>query len=169
MASEQSVEESPNFEASHYISTMLFGESIAKFCAGKKLSSTGKEEDLITECCKLGEPVCMMCPRGVKDESTYMYVCLFEDLKIQMSFTSFESQVLIALNVTPTQLHPNSWGFIRGFEILCRALKLDPKVTVFFAFYRTNGEGLGKWISFSNHAKRRLLTPFTTSYKEFKV
>lgn len=77
--------------------------------------------------------------------------------------------MLRALNVPPTQLHLNSWDFARGFEILCRALKLNPKVGIFFAFYRTKGEGSGKWISFTSQPKKWLLTPFTTFYKDFKV
>lgn len=60
-------------------------------------------------------------------------------------------------------------GFYEGFEIICGALQMTPRVGVFFSFFRTKGEGLGKWISFYNHVSRSLLTLFTTSYKSFKV
>lgn len=88
---------------------------------------------------------------------------------MKVPFTLFENLIQRALNVTPTQLHQNRWGFVRAFEILCRSLKVVPNIGVLFSFLRTKGEGNGKWISFTGHQKKRLLTPFSTSYKDFKV
>lgn len=85
-----------------------------------------------------------------------------------MPFTQFECIVQRALNVAPTQLHPNSWGFIRGFEILCRVFMMNPKVGIFFAFYQTKGEVLAKWIYLTSHSGRRLLTPYVSLYMKFK-
>lgn len=57
-----------------------------------------------------GDPVCLARPKRVKDESTYMYAGLFDDLKVQMSFTPFESQILRAMNVA-----------LRNFTLTARA------------------------------------------------
>ncbi|KAJ1379330.1 hypothetical protein SESBI_47004 [Sesbania bispinosa] len=37
---------------------------------------------------------------------------------------------------SPTQLHPNSWAFIRGFEILCRSYNYVPTTLKFFYFFQ---------------------------------
>ncbi|KAK2435431.1 hypothetical protein QL285_020489 [Trifolium repens] len=40
------------------------------------------------------------------------------------------------LNVAPTQLSPNSWSFVKAFELICFGLDiLDSSVAVFFSFY----------------------------------
>lgn len=74
MASQVNVDRIVNFESRGYLSTFLTEESIAEFRFEKKLSSTGKEEDLIVECCKMGEPVCLARPRGVQNESAFYVV-----------------------------------------------------------------------------------------------
>jgi len=48
-----------------------------------------------------------------------MYRCLFEVLGLILSLTAFQCALLEHLNVTPSQLHPNSWAMVRAFEILC--------------------------------------------------
>lgn len=100
--------------------------------------------------------------------ATYVYSCLFEDLKVKMPFTPFKCMALRALNATPTQLHPNNWGFIRGFEFLCQALKMNSKVSIFFSFFRILGKRKGAWTSFTNAKGKRLITPFILPYKGFK-
>jgi hypothetical protein len=62
---------------------------------------------------------------------------------VKIPFTSFEMDVLKFLNVAPSQIRPNSWAFIRGFEILCKALSLEPSVGVFFHFYGTKDVNKG--------------------------
>ncbi|KEH41494.1 hypothetical protein MTR_1g051540 [Medicago truncatula] len=57
----------------------------------------------------------------------------------KIPFTMFEMDVLRLLNVAPTQIHLNSWAFIRGFEILCDALDMIPSPGVFFHFTERKG------------------------------
>jgi len=47
----------------------------------------------------------------------------------------FEKELLIELNVAPTQLHPNSWAFIRGFVVLCSQFEISLTVDVFFYIF----------------------------------
>ncbi|RDX93466.1 hypothetical protein CR513_24269, partial [Mucuna pruriens] len=95
--------------------------------------------------CRSGEAVCMSSAKGPKP-FFYLYDTLHSKLGINLPFTHFEWSVLRALNVAPTQLHPNSWAFVRAFELLCKDLGKAPT--------------LG--------ARRKLLRPFLESYKTFK-
>ncbi|QHO34566.1 uncharacterized protein DS421_9g268040 [Arachis hypogaea] len=45
----------------------------------------------------------------------YAYDCFFGPMSITFPFTSFETDLLWSCNVAPSQLHPNSWGFIKIF------------------------------------------------------
>ncbi|AES78524.2 hypothetical protein MTR_7g032790 [Medicago truncatula] len=87
------------------------------------VSSTKREEDIVLAPCPAGEKVCTMRPKGVK-EIFHMYGAVLEEFGVKIPFTLFEMDVLRLLNVAPTQIHPNSWAFIRGFEILCDALDM---------------------------------------------
>jgi hypothetical protein len=71
---------------------------------------------------------------------------------VKIPFTPFEMDVLTYLNMAPTQIRPNSWAFIRGFEVLCKSLGLEPSVGVFFCFYGTKDVNKGTWIAFSAYA-----------------
>ncbi|RDY13738.1 hypothetical protein CR513_01294, partial [Mucuna pruriens] len=108
--------------------------------------------------CRQGESVFMSSAEGTKP-FFYLYDTLHSKLGIKLPFTHFEQAVLQALNVAPTQLHPNSWAFVRAFELLCEDLGKAPTLGV------TNRVG---WTSLSNRAKRKLLKSFLESYKTFK-
>jgi len=45
----------------------------------------------------------------------YMYMCHFSQLHMRVPFDDFTMGVLRLLNVAPTQLHPNSWGYPQAF------------------------------------------------------
>jgi hypothetical protein len=74
--------------------------------------------------------------------------------------------VLKFLNVAPSHIHPNSWAFIRGFEILCKSLTLEPSVGVFYHFYGTKDVNKGTWISICAHAGKRLFPPYALNFKK---
>ena len=42
----------------------------------------------------------------------YMYMCHFMQLHIWLPLNDFTMGVLRFLNVAPTQLYPNSWGYL---------------------------------------------------------
>ncbi|RDY07356.1 hypothetical protein CR513_08547, partial [Mucuna pruriens] len=54
---------------------------------------------------------------------------------MKLPFTHFERSVLHALNVVPTQLHPNGWAFVRAFELLCEDMGRVLSLGVFFWFF----------------------------------
>ncbi|GAU44255.1 hypothetical protein TSUD_400010 [Trifolium subterraneum] len=70
----------------------------------------------------------------------YMYTHVFQTLNLWLPFTPFESQILKAMNVAPCLLHPNSWAFVKAFEIVCTSLDLVPTVGTFFCFFQVKND-----------------------------
>ncbi|RDX99674.1 hypothetical protein CR513_17251, partial [Mucuna pruriens] len=100
--------------------------------------------------------------RASPDETPFFYIYepVFSKLGLKLPFTSFERSILQALNVAPSQLHPNSWAFIRAFELLCEDLGREPSLGYFFGFFASR-----KCLS---HLNWKLLKPFLESFKTFK-
>ncbi|RDX66367.1 hypothetical protein CR513_54871, partial [Mucuna pruriens] len=98
----------------------------------------------------------------------YVYEPVFSKLGLKLPLTAFEQTILRALNVVPTQLHPNSWAFVRAFELLCEDLGQAPSLGVFFWFFRVKKTPKVGWMSLSNRPNRKLLKPFLESFKIFK-
>ncbi|RHN40827.1 hypothetical protein MtrunA17_Chr8g0359141 [Medicago truncatula] len=106
------------------------------------VSSTKREEDIVLAPCPAGEKVCTMRPKGVK-EIFHMYDAVLEEFWVKIPFTLFEMDVLRLLNVAPTQIHPNSWAFIRG----------------------TKGVDKGSWVPISAHPGKQLFPAFASNFK----
>ncbi|RDX88231.1 hypothetical protein CR513_30209, partial [Mucuna pruriens] len=98
----------------------------------------------------------------------YAYEPVFSKLGLKLPFTTFEQSVLKALNVAPSQLHPNSWAFVRAFELLCEDLGQAPSLGVFFWYFRVKKAPKVGWLSLSSRPRRKLLKPFLESFKTFK-
>ncbi|RDX81015.1 hypothetical protein CR513_38358, partial [Mucuna pruriens] len=67
--------------------------------------------------CRADKPVCKE-PTDDREPFFYLYDTLSFKLGIRLPFTKSERAILHALNIAPTQLHPNYWAFIRAFELL---------------------------------------------------
>lgn len=67
----------------------------------------------------------MWLPHG---EYFSMYACLLSDLVVKIIFTPFEDDVLKIFNVAFLQLHPNSWIFVRGLEMLYGGFGITPNI-----------------------------------------
>ncbi|RDY04812.1 hypothetical protein CR513_11427, partial [Mucuna pruriens] len=100
---------------------------------------------------------------------TYLYDTLHSKLGVKLPFSHFKRAVLQALNVAPTQLHPNGWAYVRAFELLCEDLKKAPTLGVFFWFYTVKKAEKVGWTSLCSRPKRKLFQPFLPSYKKFKA
>ncbi|RDX78900.1 hypothetical protein CR513_40750, partial [Mucuna pruriens] len=98
----------------------------------------------------------------------YPYDTLPLKLGVKLPFTHFERSVLRVLNVALTQLHPNSWTFVRSFKLLCEDVGRAPSLGVFFWFFTLRKANRVGWISLSGRLKRKLFKPFLESYKVFK-
>lgn len=130
------------------------------------ISATVNDEDVVVLPCDVSERVCDQILAGAMEESFLMYMVVLEELGVTIPFTAFEMDVLKFLNVAPSQIRPNSWVFIRGFEILCKALSLEPSIGVFFHFYGTKDVNKGTWISISAHSGKKLFPPYASNFKK---
>jgi len=73
------------------------------------------------------------------------------------------------LNVASTQLHLNSWAFVRAFEMLSTFLGREAITGVFFSFFQSKGVSKGSWVSLNGLPRRKLLKAFDSLYKNFKA
>ncbi|AES70118.2 hypothetical protein MTR_3g048220 [Medicago truncatula] len=157
--------ESFSDDVQRYESTYNDEAKINFFSSKLSVSSTTREEDIVLAPCPPDEKVCSMRPKGVK-EIFHMYGAVLEEFGVRIPFTLFEMDVLRMLNVAPTQIHPNSWAFIRDFEILCDALDMVPSAGVFFHFYGMKGVDKGSWVPISAHPGKQLFPPFASNFKK---
>lgn len=140
---------------------------ISKLHSNTSVSFTGNEEDVILEPCVTGEKVCTICPKEVSNKYFYFYSGVIEDFKVHFPFTNFESNLLKTLNIDPSQLRPNGWGFIKSFEIICDSINIVPTLGLFFSFFKLKGAEIGGWVSHRGIPGKRFLKAYTTNYKGF--
>ncbi|QCD94286.1 hypothetical protein DEO72_LG5g2369 [Vigna unguiculata] len=105
---------------------------------------------------------------GATEKFFYMYMCHFSQLHIRLPFDDFTMGVLRALNVAPTQLHPNSWAYLQAFRILCESLYLEPSPYAFLYFYDTRPRRPATWLSLISRPSISRLDAFSQSFKHFK-
>jgi len=70
-----------------------------------------------------------------REDLTFVYE-LFKELDILFLLSHFECQMLMAMNVASSQLHPNNWAFLKVFQILCHYLQISPTINKFMYFYQ---------------------------------
>ena len=130
----------------------------------------GREHDKFVRVvpCRVGEPVC--CDESSDSEwpFCFIYSTVFKKISLRLSFTGFERALLTEINVAHTQLHPNSWAFVRAFSILCHHFSHSPSMDVFLYFFEAKNPGEKLWVSFNGVVGRVLLTLFQQSYRGFK-
>ena len=95
----------------------------AEFCTELRkchriCGNNAREEDYELVAPDSDERVCF--PTSVEGErpSFYAYEYFFSQLNVTFPFTAFETDLLWSCNIAPSQLHPNSWGFIKIFQLL---------------------------------------------------
>ena len=105
---------------------------------------------------------------GATEKFFYMYMCHFSQLHVRLPLDDFTMGVLQALNVAPTQLHPNSWAYLQAFCILCQSLYLEPTPYAFLYFYDTRPRRPTTWLSLISRPSISRLDAFSQSFKHFK-
>jgi len=119
--------------------------------------------------CGLDEPVCADIEADLAaGHFCFFYSTLFSKVGLRLPLNSFEKTLLTELNVSPAQLHPNSWAFIRAFHILCTHFGVVPSANVFLYFLEMKKSTKKVWSSLSSVGGRGLLTLFQSSYKNVK-
>ncbi|KOM34658.1 hypothetical protein LR48_Vigan02g080800 [Vigna angularis] len=102
------------------------------------------------------------------DDFFYFYGPLFYDLYIRLPLSAFQMDVLRTLNVAPSQLHPNGWGYVQAFETLCQAVGIRPTVPLFLHFFRCRPVAKKGWVSLISESENALLELYVQSYRGFK-
>ncbi|QCE11731.1 hypothetical protein DEO72_LG10g2967 [Vigna unguiculata] len=105
---------------------------------------------------------------GATEKFFYMYMYHFSQLHVRLPLDDFTMGVLRALNVAPTQLHPNSWAYLQAFCILCKSLYLEPTPYAFLYFYDTRPQRPTTWLSLISRPNISRMDAFSQSFKHFK-
>jgi len=126
------------------------------------------DDDIVVLPCDLGEPVCgdERANNGVP--FFYLYQTVFKTVGVRLPFSTFEREVLSEINAAPAQLYPNSWAFIKAFDILFGFLGRAPSLGIFFHFFEVKKQRNNLWVTFSNVPGRVLLAPFQNSFTGWK-
>lgn len=67
--------------------------------------------------------------KGMRIILCYIFEIVLSKLGIRFPLTEFESGMLLMLNVASTQLHPNSWAFVKVFLLPCKIFGLTLTIT----------------------------------------
>jgi len=98
----------------------------------------------------------------------YFYQVVFKTVGVRLPFSRFEKKVLTEINAAPAQLYPNSWAFVKAFDILSGFLGCPPSIDIFFHFFEVKRQRNNLWVTLSNVPGRVLLTPFQNSFTGWK-
>src|ERR1044072_7175385 len=110
-------------------------DSVNELCRKGVFYFAENRGDIIVAACRKDERI--FHERGISRSPhfTYVYMYLFEDIKFKLPFSLFTCQVLSVANAAPSQLHPNSWAYIRCFEIIVEYFHIQLPARLFFFFY----------------------------------
>ena len=64
-----------------------------------------------------------------------MFEVVFKDMGFRLPFSYFQREVFRWTKLSPSQIHPNSYAFMRAFELLCEYLKVPTFKNVFFTIF----------------------------------
>jgi len=118
--------------------------------------------------CRSWERVYMK-PRTDDYDFSYVYEYMFKEYSMTFPLTDFEAGMLSLMNIAPSQLHPNSWAFLRCFELVCSHLGFEPSLSVFTYFYQMKIDKLVGWVSLTASHDTPLFSLYNSSYKFFKT
>ncbi|XP_057445917.1 uncharacterized protein LOC130738037 isoform X1 [Lotus japonicus] len=104
--------------------------------------------------------------RGLNDPKYshffFAYEYMFLDLSIKLPFSFFLTQMLCDMNLSPCQLHPCSWAYLRCFEILCHSVDVAPSATLFSFFFEVDSQTRGSrgWVTLVPRPERERFAPY---------
>src|ERR1044072_4677448 len=120
--------------------------------------------------CLPGEACCTKRTDSNNPHFTYFFDTLFSVQSLKLPFSDFICNILTLLNIAPTQLHPNSWAFIKCFESLCYHFNIIPTYSKFFYFFERNTSKTIKSdrVFLVTASGRGIMTKFRNNYKHWK-
>ena len=156
-------------ECSCLLSTRAIREHKGDSCSyDHRAFAKGHNDDITVLPCTLGEPVCGDEQANDGVPFFYFYQVVFKTVGVRLPFSRFEKEVLTEINAAPAQLYPNSWAFVKAFDILFGFLGRAPSVDIFLHFFEVKRKRNNLWVTLSNVPSRVLLTPFQNSFTGWK-
>jgi hypothetical protein len=141
-------------------------DSVQALRGAIKLSGSGKECDVIVEPVDSNDLATMV---NLEPPHYFlMYGVVVQTFNLWFPFTPFEVSLLHTLNVAPIQLHPNSWGFAKAYQIICLALGLTPSIGVFFSFYHIKSFTADRLVSLCALPHRALFALYANNFKHYQ-
>jgi hypothetical protein len=135
-------------------------DSVQTLRGAVKLSGSGRERDVVVEPVIADELVTVV--------YFLMYGVVVQTFNIWFPFTTFEVSLFHTLNIAPIQLHPNSWGFAKAYQIICLALDLVPSIGVFFSFYHVKSFSADRLVSLCALRNRTLFALYASNFKSYQ-
>jgi len=114
---------------------------VGQFVAVYPVCEDSFVEYVLVAPCRTRERVYMR-PGPNSYDFIYVYDYMFKEYDMRFPFTNFEEGMLRLMNIGPSQLHPNSWAFVRCFDLLCDQLGLEPSINIFTHFYQMKFDAL---------------------------
>ena len=106
-------------ECSCLLSTRAIREHKGDLCSyDHRAFAKRHSDDVAVLPCTLGEPVCGDERANDGVPFFYFYQVVFKSIGVRMPFSRFERELLTEINAAPAQLYPNSWSFVKAFDIL---------------------------------------------------
>ncbi len=126
------------------------------------------DDDITVLPSTLGESVCVDERANDGVLFFYFYQVVFKRVGVRLPFSRFERELLSEMNAAPAQLYPNSWAFVKAFDILFGFLGCAPSVDIFLHFFEVKRQINNLWVTLSNVPGRILLTPFQQTFTGWK-
>jgi len=156
-------------ECSSLLSTRAIREHKGDPCSYDHRAFAKRHDDDITVLpCTLGEPLCGDERANDGVPFFYFYQVVFKSVGVRLPFSRFERELLTEINAAPAQLYPNSWTFVKAFDVLFGFLGCAPSVDIFLHFFEVKRQRNNLWVTLSNVPGRVLLTPFQHSFTGWK-
>jgi len=93
-----------------------------------------------------------------------MYEVVFKDMGFRLPFSDFQREVLRWTKLSPSQIQPISYAFLRVFELVCEYLKIHVFKNVFFAIF--TAQWGTDWVSFRQ--TKKMFEIFAGKVRSFK-
>ncbi|GAU39444.1 hypothetical protein TSUD_290100 [Trifolium subterraneum] len=142
------------------------GEFVSTFRQAVQVSGEGDEKRVVIDPVAVGEFVTTV--NEQEPHYFYMYTHVLQTLHLWLPFNFFECQILRVMNVDPCQLHPNSWAFLKAFQVACEGLDLVPTPGVFFFFFHVKNVSPHSLISISRQPNKGRFSLYASNFKNYR-
>ena len=111
------------------------------------------------------EAVALVSPWLGENHTFPMYEVVFKDMGFQLPFSDFQREMLCWTKLSTSQIHPNSYAFMRAYELVCDYLRISASKNVFFSFFTVQRGA--DWVSFrQTHKMFEIFAGKARSFKE---